>query len=107
VLHSYDGDLPFALQAVEKGFFIGVSGPVTFKNAGERQHVVAGLPLEKILVETDAPYLTPHPHRGKWPNEPAFTCFIVNKIADLHNQTVDFVRKATATNAARLFAWES
>jgi TatD DNase family protein len=106
VLHSYDGDLVSALEAVKHGFFIGVSGPVTFKNAVDRQQVVAGMPLDHVLIETDAPYLTPSPHRGKWPNEPAFTTFIVEKVAALHNLSIDYVRKATAENAARLFAWE-
>jgi TatD DNase family protein len=106
VLHSYDGDLTSALRAVEKGFYIGISGPVTFKNAVSRQNVVANLPLKNLLIETDAPYLTPHPNRGRWPNEPAFTIYIAEKIAALHNLTIEQVQEATAKNAARLFAWE-
>lgn len=107
VLHSYDGDLDSALVAIRVGFYIGVSGPVTFKNAPNRQQVVAALPLDSILIETDAPYLTPHPLRGRWPNEPALTIHIAEKIANLHNLDLDQICRATARNAARLFAWES
>jgi TatD DNase family protein len=105
VLHSYDGSLSMALRAVEKGFYIGISGPVTFKNARERQDLVAGLPLDKVLIETDAPYLTPHPHRGSWPNEPAFVALVAEKIAELHNQPVERIAQITWENAALLLEW--
>lgn len=105
VLHSYDGTISTALRAVEHGFFIGISGPVTFKNALERQEVVTGLPLNSLLIETDAPYLTPHPFRGKWPNEPAFVAHLAEKIARLHEQPVEAVIQATWENAAQLFDW--
>jgi TatD DNase family protein len=105
VLHSYDGSLSSAQQAIEKGFFIGISGPVTFKNASERQNVAASLPLDHLLIETDAPYLTPQPHRGQWPNEPAFVSFIAEKIAALHQQPVQTVLQTTWENAANLFHW--
>jgi len=107
VLHSYDGDLNSAMRAIQAGFYIGVSGPVTFKNALDRQQVIAALPLDSILIETDAPYLTPHPLRGRWPNEPAYTFHIAEKIADLHALDLDHICRVTAQNAARLFAWES
>lgn len=107
VLHSYDGDLASAKLAIDIGFYIGVSGPVTFKNALDRQQVVASLPLDSILIETDAPYLTPHPLRGRWPNEPAYTIHIAEKIANLHSLHLDHICRVTAQNAARLFAWES
>ncbi len=105
VLHSYDGTLETAQQAIEKGFFIGISGPVTFKNAPDRQAVVTQLPLDHLLIETDAPYLTPHPHRGQWPNEPAYVAFVAEKIAELHQQPVERVTHTTWKNAAQLFNW--
>ena len=82
----------------------GISGPVTFTNALPRQALVAQLPLSSLLIETDAPYLTPHPHRGRR-NEPAYTKLIVAKIAELHQLEYDVIAKETASNAARLFAW--
>ncbi|HEX9019144.1 MAG TPA: TatD family hydrolase [Anaerolineaceae bacterium] len=105
VLHSFDGSLSTATQAIERNFFIGISGPVTFKNATERQSVVTGLPLDHLLIETDAPYLTPHPYRGRWPNEPAFVAFVAEKIAALHQQPVETVTRITWENAAQLFDW--
>jgi TatD DNase family protein len=104
VLHSFDGSAPFALQAISNGFFIGISGPVTYKNALERQTVVASLPLDHLLIETDAPYLTPHPYRGRR-NEPAYVALVAEKIAALHDQTVDEIVQATWENAALLFGW--
>ncbi len=105
VLHSYDGSLDTARQAIGKGFWIGVSGPVTFKNARERQELVTALPLKNILVETDAPFLTPHPYRGRWPNEPAYVAFVVEKIAELLGLTLESVTKTTWENAEELFKW--
>lgn len=104
VLHSYDGPAAPARQAAEHGFFIGVSGPVTFKNAPDRHQLVASLPLEQLLIETDAPYLTPHPYRGRR-NEPAYVAFVAEKIAELHQVTVEKVSQATWDNAAQLFNW--
>ncbi|MEA3328065.1 MAG: TatD family hydrolase, partial [Chloroflexota bacterium] len=71
VLHSYCADIKTAQEAIAMNFYIGISGPVTFKNAPDRKSVTASLPLDHILLETDAPFLTPHPHRGKR-NEPAY-----------------------------------
>jgi TatD DNase family protein len=105
VLHSFDGTISDAQKAVEKGFFIGISGPVTFKNAVDRHEVAASLPLNRLLIETDAPYLTPQPHRGRWPNEPAFVSFIAEKVADLHQQPVYSIIQTTWENAAHLFHW--
>ena len=106
VFHSFDGTLEMAQRAIEKGFFIGISGPVTFKNARDRQAVAAALPLDKILIETDAPYLTPHPFRGRWPNEPAFVAYVAEKLADLHKQPLQVIAQATWDNASQLFDWE-
>jgi TatD DNase family protein len=104
VLHSFDGEIDQGLQALEKGFFLGVSGPVTFTKARLHQQLVTGLPLAGILIETDAPYLTPHPFRGHR-NEPSYTYLIVEKIAALHQTSPELVAEVTSANAARLFTW--
>jgi TatD DNase family protein len=104
VLHSFSGNLETAERAIELGFFIGISGPVTFKNAQVKQEMVTSLPLERLLIETDAPYLAPHPHRGKR-NEPAFVALIADKIAKLQSRTLEEVARVTTNNAARLFSW--
>jgi TatD DNase family protein len=106
VLHSFSGTLAQAQAAHALGFFLGISGPVTFPKARQLQELVAALPLSAILIETDAPYLTPQPYRGKR-NEPAHTHFIVEKVAELHHLTYEDTAAATAANAARLFAWRA
>ena len=104
VLHSFSGSLETAQRAIGSNFYIGITGPVTFKNSKQKQEMVAQLPLEKLLIETDAPYLTPHPHRGKR-NEPAFVSEIADKIAGLQSRNQEEVAAATTNNAARLFSW--
>jgi len=104
VLHSYSGEVNSALQAMALNFYIGISGPVTFQNARELQRVVTLLPLRNILIETDAPFLTPHPHRGKR-NEPANVHLVAEKIADLHGEPLPTVASITTANAAWLFQW--
>ncbi len=105
VLHSFSGSLQTAQRAIMLGFFIGVTGPITYKNADNRRRVLAGLPLERLLIETDAPFLAPHPHRGKR-NEPAFVTHIADKIAEIKSRTPQEVAAVTTRNAAQLFAWE-
>ena len=105
-MHSFDGTLEEAQESVGLGFFVGISGPVTFKNAHEKQRVAAGLPLESLLIETDAPFLTPHPHRGER-NEPAYTEYISRKLAEIRGIGAEEIAGITAENAARLFVWES
>ncbi len=104
VLHSFEGSLEAAQEAMRLNFYIGVSGPVTFKNAPDRQAIIATLPLEHLLIETDAPFLSPHPLRGRR-NEPANVRLIAEKIADLHHQSISSVAQITTENAAKLFAW--
>jgi TatD DNase family protein len=104
VLHSFEGTQAMALQAIERNFYIGIGGPVTFRNAIERQEVAIALPLEHILLETDAPFLTPQPHRGQR-NEPSYVIFIAEKIAQLRAQSLQVVAEATTQNANHLFAW--
>lgn len=104
VLHSFLDSRDVALSALEAGFFIGITGPVTFKNAPGLQALVAELPLERLLIETDAPFLAPHPHRGKR-NEPARVRLVAEKIAELKDLPVDKVVEATWENSVTLFAW--
>jgi TatD DNase family protein len=105
VLHSFNGNLETAQQAIAHNFYIGVTGPVTYKNAEEKRRIIKQLPLTKLLIETDAPFLTPVPHRGKR-NEPAFVAYIADKIAEIHMTTREQVAEITAANAAHLFGWE-
>jgi TatD DNase family protein len=104
VLHSFEGDLASGLQVIEGHFYIGIGGPVTFRNAEMRQEVAKGVALEHILLETDAPFLTPHPHRGQR-NEPAYVIFIAEKISELRAQSLPVIAEVTTQNANRLFAW--
>jgi TatD DNase family protein len=104
VLHSYSDNEANAMQAIDLNLFIGITGPVTFHNAPELQHVVTALPIERLLTETDAPFLTPHPHRGKR-NEPAYVRIITEKIAQLRELPVEIVAEITENNAGRLFNW--
>jgi len=104
VLHSYTGDRATAEWAVENNFFLGVNGPVTYRNADRVQQVVTTTPLENILLETDAPFLPPHHHRGER-NEPAHVALIAGKIAELRTIEINQVMQRTAENATRLFRW--
>ncbi|GAB4581472.1 MAG: TatD family hydrolase [Anaerolineales bacterium] len=104
VLHSYSGDVEAAQKALAANFLLGVTGPVTFKNAATLQDWVKSWPLDKLLIETDAPYLTPHPNRGKR-NEPAFVKWVAEKIAHLKGVAYQDVIQQTGKNAGRLFGW--
>jgi len=104
VLHSFAGTLETALQAVDLGFCISVTGPVTYRNAAARRQVIWSLPLDRLLLETDSPFLSPIPHRGER-NEPAFLIHIADKIAEIQSRTLPEVARVTEANAARLFAW--
>jgi TatD DNase family protein len=106
VLHSFNGNLETAQNAMELNFLIGVTGPVTYKNAAEKREIIRQIPLTKLLIETDAPFLTPVPHRGQR-NEPAFVAYIADKIAEIHSTTREQVAEITAMNAAHLFGWEA
>lgn len=104
VLHSFSGSLEMAQRAIGLNYYIGITGPVTFKNAKQKQEMIAQLPLDHLLIETDAPYLAPHPYRGKR-NEPAFVYEIADKIAQLQSRSQEEVANITTRNAARLFSW--
>ena len=106
VFHSFDGSLEIGQMLIQHHFRLGISGPVTFRNARERQQLIAKLPLEALLTETDSPYLTPDPFRGRT-NEPAYIVYIAQKIADLHSQSIERVATITSHNAEQLFLWGS
>ena len=104
VLHSFNGDLQTAQRALEMNFLIGVTGPVTYKNAEEKRDLLRQIPLDKLLIETDAPFLAPVPHRGER-NEPAFVRYIADRIGEIHSKSPAEIAAVTTANAARLFAW--
>jgi TatD DNase family protein len=106
VLHSFNGNLETAQKALALNFYIGVTGPVTYKNAEEKRNIIKQLPMTQLLIETDSPFLTPVPHRGRR-NEPAFVTYIADKIAEIHRTTREQVSEITARNAAHLFGWEA
>ena len=102
VLHTFSGDLPMAERAIELGFYLSISGPVTYQNARDLPEVVRSVPLERLMVETDCPWLAPHPHRGKR-NEPAYVRLVAEQIAALRGIELAKVAQATTANARRLF----
>jgi len=102
VLHCFSGDAPMAEEVMALGFCLSFGGPVTFQNARRLQGLVRQLPLERILLETDCPYLAPHPHRGKR-NEPAYVGLVAASIAELKGIAIEEVAATTTSNAARLF----
>lgn len=104
VLHSYSGNIRQAEAVLEAGYYLGVTGPVTFKNALEMQEVAQLAPQDRLLIETDGPYLTPHPYRGKR-NEPAHVQYVAEKIASLRGISLEAVGEFTSQNAVKLFSW--
>ena len=102
IMHSYSGSLEMAERFIQLGMMISFSGVVTFKKAVDVQEAAQNLPLDKILVETDAPYLAPIPKRGR-ENRTAYTRYVVDKIAELRGLMSEEVAQATYENALRIF----
>lgn len=102
VLHSVSAPPDLVERALAAGFFIGFTGPITYKNADVTRRIAADAPLERILVETDGPFLTPVPHRGER-NEPAYIPLIVERLASVKQMTPTQIAEATTANAERLF----
>jgi len=102
VMHCFTETLEVAQAAMEMGFYISFSGIVTFKNAREIKEVAKAVPLERLLIETDSPYLAPVPHRGKT-NEPAWVRHVAEEIARLRGCSLETVAQATTKNFFRLF----
>ena len=101
-MHCFTETAEVARQAMDLGFHISFSGIVTFKNARELQAAAATVPLDRLLIETDAPYLAPVPHRGKQ-NEPSYVPHVAQKLAELHAVSVDRIATATTGNFYNLF----
>ncbi|TYS61766.1 TatD family deoxyribonuclease [Sutcliffiella horikoshii] len=102
IMHCFTGSLEVAKECMEMNFFISFGGPVTFKNAKKPKEVVKEIPMEKLLIETDCPYLTPHPYRGKR-NEPGYVRLVAEQIAELKELTIEEVAEKTTANAKKLF----
>ena len=103
VFHCFTEDYEMAKQGIDLGFYISFSGILTFKNAKELQEVAKKLPLDRILVETDAPYLTPVPYRGK-ANQPGYTRYVAEYLAELKGVSVEGVAEVTTQNFHSLFS---
>ena len=102
VLHCYSGDLEMMDKFLDLGFYIGLDGPVTFKNAHSVHAIAKAVPIERLVIETDAPYLTPAPYRGKR-NEPAYISYVAEKIAELRGMTYEEVCRITTENGLKMF----
>jgi len=102
VLHTYAAGLEHLEEAIEMGFSIGISGPVTFSSADHLRAVVREVPLDRLLVETDCPYLTPAPHRGGR-NEPAYVKHVAEAIAEARGESIERIAGTTTENTRRLF----
>lgn len=106
VMHCFSGNLEMAQRCMDMGFYISVAGPLTFKNARRLPEIVRQLPLERLLVETDSPYLAPHPHRGRR-NEPAYVKLVAQKVAEIKGVPLEAAARVTADNARELFRLRS
>lgn len=104
IIHCFSEDLPFARRALDLGFYLSFSGILTFKKAEAIQAVAAWAPLDRILVETDSPYLAPAPHRGKT-NEPAFVTFVADYLARLRGLSLATLADQTTRNLEALCGW--
>ncbi len=102
IMHCFSGSPEIAKECLEMNFYISLGGPVTFKNAKKPKEVAAEIPLDRLLIETDCPYLAPHPFRGKR-NEPAYVKLVAEQIAEIKEITFEEVAEATTRNAKKLF----
>ncbi|CAG9623066.1 TatD family hydrolase [Sutcliffiella rhizosphaerae] len=102
IMHCFTGSLEVAKECMEMNFYISFGGPVTFKNAKKPKEVASEIPMDRLLIETDCPYLTPHPYRGKR-NEPSYVSLVAKQIAELRDITVEEVAEKTTANAKKLF----
>lgn len=102
VLHSFSAPQKIAERALAIGFYLGFTGPITFKKADDLRAIAQRTPIDRILVETDGPFLTPHPYRGKR-NEPAYVQYMTEKLAELHKMSYEDMAQQTTVNAETLF----
>ncbi len=103
VVHCFSGDRAMARTCIDLGFFISIPGPITFPKSDRLREIVKDIPLSRLLIETDAPYLTPHPHRGKR-NEPAYVVHTARAIADVKGLPLEEVGRITSQNAKEIFS---
>ena len=104
VMHCFPGDAAYAERVVELGFHIGIGGPVTYSARGRLARVAEAVPLKRLLLETDAPWLTPEPHRGGR-NEPSYVTLVAERIAEIRGMSVEDLARATTGNSTRLFGF--
>lgn len=102
IMHCFSGSAETALECIDMNFYISLGGPVTFKNAKKPKEVAAVVPLDRLLIETDCPYLAPHPFRGKR-NEPSYVKLVAEQIAEIKQLSLEEVSEATTNNAKKLF----
>ncbi|MDQ0258016.1 TatD DNase family protein [Evansella vedderi] len=102
IMHCFGGDLDIAKECLKMNFYISFGGPVTFKNAKLPKEVAKEIPLDRLLIETDAPFLAPHPYRGKR-NEPAYVKLVAEKLAELKEITFEEMAEITTNNGKKLF----
>ncbi|WP_188207375.1 TatD family hydrolase [Alkalibacillus aidingensis] len=102
IMHCYNDVVEYARECLDMNFYISLGGPVTFKNATDPKVVAQEVPLDRLLIETDCPFLAPHPNRGKR-NEPAYVKLVAEKIAELKEISLEEVAQHTTENAKRLF----
>ncbi|MDD2586337.1 MAG: TatD family hydrolase [Syntrophomonadaceae bacterium] len=102
IMHCFSGFLPMAIDLMKQGFYISFAGPLTFKNAKKTVEVAAKMPQDRILIETDCPYLSPEPFRGKR-NEPARVSYIAAKLAEIRQKSVKEITYITSLNARKVF----
>ncbi len=105
VIHCFSGDYDLAVNFLDLGYYISIPGVVTFKNAARLREVAAGIPLDRMLIETDCPYLSPEPKRGKR-NEPLYVTYTAKKVAELRGINYEELALKTSENALRLFSLE-
>ncbi len=105
IMHCFSGSVETARECIDMNFMISLGGPVTFKNARQPKEVAKEIPLEHLLIETDAPYLAPHPYRGKR-NEPSLVPLVAEEIARLKEISVEEVAKETTENAKRFLKFD-
>lgn len=102
VLHCYSGHLPLAIDLMKEGFYISFAGPLTYKNAQKTHEVASRIGLDRVLIETDCPYLTPEPLRGKR-NEPAYVKQVAAKLAELRKKSIEEIGYITSLNTCQVF----
>jgi len=102
VIHCFSGDLGFAEGCLDLGFYLGVDGPITYPSAKELRDVISKVPLERVVLETDSPYLPPQPFRGKR-NEPSHLTHIAERLSEIFNKSSNEIASVTTGNARKLF----